>query len=109
MIARETVEEEPAVGIQVAPESAGSDPAPNPPAAAKSAPPDSVPPLTPAAERMRRCRERRRKGLRFISIELRETEITELVRRGLLNPEMRHDPNAVIASLYAFLDRTLSA
>jgi hypothetical protein len=64
---------------------------------------------SPAAERMRRCRERRHKGLRCIRIELRETEIAELVLRGLLNPEMRHDPNAVIASLYAFLDRTLSA
>jgi hypothetical protein len=63
--------------------------------------------ISPAADRMRRCRERRRKGLRFISIELRETEITEFIRRGLLNPEMRHDPNAVLAAVYTFLDHTL--
>jgi hypothetical protein len=110
MSARETAKAEPATTIEMAPELVSSDPAPSPNSvAANSAPPDSVPAPTPAAERMRRCRERRRKGLRFISIELRETEITELVRRGLLNPEIRHDPNAVIGALYAFLDHALSA
>jgi hypothetical protein len=34
-----------------------------------------------AANRMRRHRERRRKGLRSIMIQLRETEIDVLVRR----------------------------
>jgi hypothetical protein len=60
-----------------------------------------------AAERMRRHRERRREGLRCLTIELRETEMDALVRMGLLRPEMRNDANAVIEALYAHFDRTL--
>jgi hypothetical protein len=60
-----------------------------------------------AAERMRRHRERRREGLRCLTIELRETEIDALVHRGLLKPVTRNDPSAVSEALYAFLDRTL--
>jgi len=40
-----------------------------------------------AAERMRLHRERRRKGLRCLTIELRESEIDALVRMGLLRAE----------------------
>jgi hypothetical protein len=60
-----------------------------------------------AAERMRRHRERRRDGLRCLTIELRETEIDALVRMGLLKSEMRNDANAIIEALYAHFDRTL--
>ena len=60
-----------------------------------------------AAERMRLHRERRRKGLRCLTIELRETEIDALVRIKLLRPEMRNDPSAVSNALYAYFDRTL--
>jgi hypothetical protein len=63
--------------------------------------------LSPAAERMRLHRERRRHGLRCVTIELRETEIDELVRRGLLKPETRNDPEAIVGAIYAHLDRTL--
>ena len=52
-----------------------------------------------AAERMCRHRERRRDGLRCVTVELRETEIDALVRIGLLRAEMRHDINAVIEAL----------
>jgi hypothetical protein len=62
-----------------------------------------------AAERMRAHRERRRQGLRCFLIELRETEIDALIRKGLLKLETRNDPNAVSAALYAFLDGTLGA
>ena len=62
-----------------------------------------------AAERMRLHRERRRLGLRCLMIELRETEIDALVRRGLLKPETRNEPTALSAALYAFLEHTLSA
>lgn len=65
------------------------------------------PPPSPAAERMRRHRERRRDGLRCLVIELRATEIDALIRRGLLNNETRNDPGAIIDALYAFLDSTL--
>ena len=40
-----------------------------------------------AAERMRRHRQRRRDGLRCFMIELRETEIDALIRKGLLAAE----------------------
>jgi hypothetical protein len=40
-------------------------------------------------------------------IELRETEIDALIRRGLLSSETRNDPGAVVEALYAFLDSTL--
>ena len=48
-----------------------------------------------AAERMRAYRERRHNGMRCLTIELRETEIDELVRRKLLKPETRNDLDAV--------------
>jgi hypothetical protein len=65
--------------------------------------------LSPAAERMRRHRERRRDGLRCLMIELRETEIDGLIRRGLITTEARNDTGAIIDALYAFLDDTLDA
>ena len=64
---------------------------------------------SPAAERMRRHRERRRDGLRCLTIELRETEIDALIRKELLKPETRNDPSAIIDALYAFLESTLDA
>ena len=62
---------------------------------------------SPAAERMRRHRQRRRDGLRCLIIEIRGSEIDELIRRGLLKSEMRNDTAEVIDALYAHLDRTL--
>ena len=64
-------------------------------------------PISPAAERMRRHRERCRNGLRCLNIELRETEIDTLIRMGLLKSETRNNENAIIEALYAFLDRNL--
>jgi hypothetical protein len=65
------------------------------------------PARSPAAERMRLHRERRRNGMRCLTIELRETEIDALIRTGLLRADMRNDPNAVTKALYAHLDGTL--
>ena len=64
---------------------------------------------SPAAARMRLHRQRRRQGLRCLTIELRETEIDVLIGKGLLHSEMRHDPYAVCAALYAHLDQTLGS
>ena len=64
---------------------------------------------TAAAERMRRHRQRRRDGLRCLGIELRETEIDVLIRKGLLKPETRNDTSAIIDALYAHLDHTLGS
>ena len=63
---------------------------------------------TAAAERMRRYRQRQRDGLRCLGIELRETEIDALIRKGLLKPETRNDTSAVIDALYAHLENTLA-
>jgi len=63
---------------------------------------------TAAAERMRRYRQRQRDGLRCLGIELRETEIDALIRKGLLKPETRNDTSAVIDALYAHLENTLN-
>ena len=62
---------------------------------------------SPAARRMRRHRQRRRRGLRCLTVELRETEIDALVGMKLLNAEARQDSNAVKKALYAFLERAL--
>jgi hypothetical protein len=49
---------------------------------------------------MRRHRQRRRDGLRCLVIELRETEIDVLIRKGLLKPETRNDTSAIIDDAY---------
>jgi len=62
---------------------------------------------SPAAERMRLHRERRRRGLRCLMIQLRDTDVDALIRRGLLEQETRNDRNAVLKALYGHFNRTL--
>jgi hypothetical protein len=63
-----------------------------------------TPVRSPAAERMRRHRERRRDGLRCLTIELRETEIDALIgKKGVA----RNDQDDIRDALYAHLERTL--
>ena len=62
-----------------------------------------------AAQRMRAHRKRRQAGLRCLTIELRETEVTELIRRKLLEADARHDVNAVRNALHRHLDESLGA
>ena len=73
--------------------------------------PPATKPMThsAAAERMRLHRERRRQGLRCVTIQLFETEIDALIREGLLRHEMRNDPGAICGALYAYLDRSLGS
>jgi hypothetical protein len=61
-----------------------------------------------AAKRMRRHRERRREGLRCVTIELRETEIDVLVQKGLLKADARNNSRAVREALYRYFDSTLN-
>ena len=63
--------------------------------------------LSAAAERMRAHRERRRKGLRCFTLEIRAREIDVLVQRGLLSADARNDPYDVKMALYRHLDETL--
>jgi hypothetical protein len=58
---------------------------------------------------MRRHRERQKDGLRCMTIELRETEITALIRKGFLKEVVRDDLRAVKSAFYGFLDRTLDS
>jgi hypothetical protein len=60
-----------------------------------------------SAARMLRHRERRRRGLRFLGIELREREIEALIRRGRLDPNHRANSAAVRQALYGFLNHYL--
>jgi hypothetical protein len=59
------------------------------------------------AERVRIHRQRRREGLRCVTLEIRDSEINALVRRQLLKPESCSDLNAIVAALYVFLARAL--
>jgi len=63
--------------------------------------------LSPAAERMRRHRKRKRQGLRCVTVQLRETEIDVLIKMGLLTTETRNDPHAVRKAIHTHFDRTL--
>jgi hypothetical protein len=65
------------------------------------------PPGSSGADRMRRHRDRRRKGLIYLGIELRVTEIDRLVALGYLKPADRDDAGEIVLALYWFLDTTL--
>jgi len=71
-------------------------------------PPTTEPARSAAAERMRLHRERRRMGLRCLTIQVFETEIDRLIRNGFLNWEMRNDQIAIRDALHNFLDETLN-
>jgi hypothetical protein len=59
------------------------------------------------AERMRRHRQRRRDGMRCLHLEIRDTEIDELIRRKFLKQEMRDDKQSLLNAIYAFLEESL--
>jgi hypothetical protein len=54
---------------------------------------------SPAANRMRLHRQRRRMGLRCVVVELRETEIDALTRKGFLKADARNDPYTIREAL----------
>jgi hypothetical protein len=60
-----------------------------------------------SARRMRLHRARRQKGLRCVTVELRDREIDSFVAKGLLPSTSRDDTAAIRKALYAYLDRTL--
>ena len=62
-----------------------------------------------AALRMRRHRERRRDGLRCMTIELRETEVTALIQKGFLKEDTCNNLRAVKKAFYLFLDGALDS
>jgi hypothetical protein len=66
-----------------------------------------LPRLSSAAKRMRRYRERRQRGLRCVTIQIRQSEVDALIHRRLLAPDQRSDQNAMVQALHRFLDMTL--
>jgi hypothetical protein len=52
---------------------------------------------------MRVHRTRRRNGLRSVRVLLHETEIDQLVQKGFLKPERRHDHDAVENAMGSFV------
>jgi hypothetical protein len=68
----------------------------------------ALPAPSPAAERMRVHRERKKSGMRCAIIELRETEINALIRKGFLRSDARNDTSEIIDAIYAFFDRELT-
>jgi hypothetical protein len=63
-------------------------------------------PLT-AAERMARYRERRKAGMRCLTLEIRNSEISALIRRGLLDSNKSNDRVAIKTAIYAYFEQTL--
>jgi hypothetical protein len=68
----------------------------------------NTPPISPAAERMRRYRERRHNGRRCLTVEILESEIDALVQKGLLGRETRNDPIEIAGALYKLFEETLT-
>jgi hypothetical protein len=64
------------------------------------------PPLS-AAKRMARYRERKKRGLRCVTLQVRKSEIAGLVRAGLLDSNQSNDLLALKAALYRHLEETL--
>jgi len=60
-----------------------------------------------AAERMRRHRERRRDGLRCVTLDVHDGEIDALARRGFLKADARNDLRSIEMALYVFLQHAL--
>ena len=63
-------------------------------------------PLT-GSQRVKLARQRKRKDIVFIGIEILPTERDALIRMGLLNKATRNDKGAVRDALYAFFERCL--
>jgi hypothetical protein len=66
-----------------------------------------VPAIRAAGDRVRRHRERRRRGMRCLTIEIHDREIDALVRHGLLDDGEREDTEAILAALREYLGNTL--
>ena len=69
----------------------------------------ATPPIgsSAAAERTLTPSQRRKEALRCLTIELCETEVDALIRRGLLKADARNDRLAVMNALHAHLDGSL--
>ncbi len=62
---------------------------------------------SPAAERMRLHRKRRREGMRYVCIPLHISEIVALIRLGLLQKDQHEDAQALQAAVLSLVYRGL--
>jgi len=62
---------------------------------------------TPAAQRMRMCRERRREKKTWLPVEIHAVEIDALIKLGHLDKANRQNKDEILAGLYRFLDAAL--
>ena len=67
--------------------------------------PKKMPALSsaPVAERMRRYRKRRRRGMRYVSVQLHATEIDILIRKKYLDHQSRGDVKALEYAIRSML------
>ena len=63
---------------------------------------DHLPRLSSGAQRMRRYRERHRRGLS--KVQLRRSDVHALIARRLLDPAEWRDRSALAAALHRYLD-----
>ena len=61
----------------------------------------------PAAQRMRAYRRRRREGSIFVRVQLDQPDIDGLVRRKLLRPGQRQDPEALQVAVQGLVYQVL--
>jgi hypothetical protein len=66
--------------------------------------PQAAPAVRPDAQRKRRSRERRRRGMISVRLDLREMERQHLVAKGLLAPDRVDDAVACREALHAWFD-----
>ncbi|MFZ3226470.1 MAG: hypothetical protein WCA26_19925 [Xanthobacteraceae bacterium] len=65
-------------------------------------------PPSPAAERMRLHRNRRRQGMRCVQVSLHVTKIEALIRMGYLEDRDREDPAALETAINTFISDAVS-
>jgi hypothetical protein len=63
--------------------------------------------LSPAAQRMRRLRKRRRNKVRYVRLLMHETEIDALIRKGFLDDGHRRNCDFVKSALYDLISQAL--
>ena len=63
--------------------------------------------LKPGSVRAQVSRQRRKEGMRCLTLEIRDEEISALIRLDLLASAARSDREAIKSAIYSHLDRTL--
>ena len=62
---------------------------------------------SPAAQRMRNYRKRRRYGMQFVRVPLHVTDIDDLIRMRVLKEEERHDAGALQTAVLDLVYRAM--